>query len=347
MAWSRNGRYLAFSLYEDPGSLFIYVWDSKTGLATNITPGNMPANLSRYNASWSHDGRYLGFSSYEDPGSLFIYVWDSKTGLASNIRPDNMPASVSRYNAQWSYDGRLIFTTWADDTLPSEIYFWDGYSTTNLSLNLAGDVQGLTWNTTGEMAILSESDGKYKILVWDGETMNNGDLNDNSLTEVAPGIINYYSFPSWSPQGTLVFLSQTQDDTHAQIYEWDGQTAKNISQNPNLHNGSPRWSPDGRLWAFATFFSSEQLLYVRDENDKTILTTEGYSPAWSSDNTLAYCWRGESIGWDLHLWDGQAINTIAHGVEVYASGKAVRASSVPVVRAACRFSRRNGCYPTD
>jgi hypothetical protein len=112
----------------------------------------------------------------------------------------------------------------------------------------------------------------------------------------------------------LVFDGQSQLDNYVQIYVWDGTTATNMSQNPTMHNGSATWSTDGR-WAFSTFFSPQQLIYIRDSNNHTIFTVNGSQPTWSSDGNLAFCNRS-SGGWTLIVWDGKNVTKVAEGREI-------------------------------
>jgi hypothetical protein len=112
-------------------------------------------------------------------------------------------------------------------------------------------------------------------------------------------------------------------DSHIQIYLWDGNSVTNISQNPNANNGDATWSSDGK-WAFATFFTVEQqLLYVRDANNQTILTVDGgfqpgaKAPAWSSGGYLSFC-SVDRNGKILNVWDGLHIRKIAQGREIFA-----------------------------
>ena len=141
---------------------------------------------------------------------------------------------------------------------------------------------------------------------------------------VAAGMIvlGYYASVSWTPQGQVAFISQATQDTHAQIYLWDGKTATNISQNPNLHHGTPIWSNGGR-WAFY----SAARLYVRDQQGNVLLTTEAqYLPAWSSNGYLIFC----QYGWTLKMWDGYEIREIVRSREIIAewqNGASVACSS--------------------
>jgi dipeptidyl aminopeptidase/acylaminoacyl peptidase len=299
------------------GNSEIYVLDAKS-------QDRLPINISKdinqngFPIAWSPDGQYLAFESFQDEDDKLIYVWDGETAI--NITPNDMRDEAESYWTFWSFDGRLAFTVGFGDSPRSEIYLWDGDATTSLSLNPTGYISFPTWSAEGKLAFqfLSAQDREYNILIWDGI----------SFTNVAPELTAYYSFPTWTNEGLLAFVTTPPEESHAQVVVWDGQTAINISQNPGLHNGSPRWRADGH-WAFSTFFSSEQLLYVRDAENRTIFTTEGEYAVWSSDGNLTFCQRSNP-GWTLSIWDGHQIIEIAHGYEIRArwqSGSGVLCSS--------------------
>jgi hypothetical protein len=126
------------------------------------------------------------------------------------------------------------------------------------------------------------------------------------------------SFPTWTHDGNLAFGAHGPGDTRQQVYLWDGQTAVNISQNPLLHNAVQGWNGDG-LWAFATFFSPGQFLYVRDAANQPLATLEGgISAAWGANRHLAFCRYNRDTGWSLWMWDGEKTSEIARGYEIYA-----------------------------
>ena len=181
----------------------------------------------------------------------------------------------------------------------------------------------------GQIAFLSTWNDEYDIFVWDGVSVANGSPDRSSFTNIAPDLTQYYGNPTWTNTGFLAFIATPPQERHTQIFVWDGQTAINISQNPGLHNGTPRWSNNGN-WAFATFFSPQQLLYVRNAENDSLLTVEGsYSPAWSENGNLVFCQR-RRLGWVLSLWDGQQIIELAEGYQIRAqwqSGSGVVCSS--------------------
>jgi Tol biopolymer transport system component len=325
LSWSPDGRYLAFASHDD--NRLIYVWDGDT--AINIVPDSL---YDAYLLSWSPDGRYLAFTSSDDEDNQLIYVWDGDTAL--NITPDDLDYPLRSYQAMWSYDGRLAFTVRYDgfpspEGNHSEIYVWDGNITTNLSQNSTVVDHSHSWNIDGELAFFSARNGEIGIFVWDGVSVNNGSPDVDTFINIAPELPSSI-LPSalyWANDGRLAFeATGPEDNRHSQVYVWNRKTVTNYSQNPTLHNGAPRWSADGYL-AFVTYFSSEQLLYVHDVDNRIILTTEGqYTPAWSSDGNLMFCKQG----WTLYMWDRQEIVEIAHGDEIYAkwqSGRSVGCSS--------------------
>ncbi len=313
-SFSTDGRLAFSSGPESKGQ--IYVSDTVSARSSPVNISQNP-RATGYPLAWSPDGHYLAFVSYLDNSAL-IELWDGKTTV--NITPNDLEEAVRSYTVSWSFDGRLAFTAYYDEGYPpkgdfSEIYLWDGKTTTSLSQNPTGRDEGVTWSTDGRVAFLSARDGEYDIFVWDGVSVKNGSPDVATFTNVLPKLTAYFSFPVWTNNGLLAFVSQAPHDSHAQIYLWDGQTATNISQNPTKHNGSPTWSADGR-WAFSTFFSPDQLIYARAADNSPILIMKGQSPAWSVSGYLTFCTLGSS-GWVLSMWDGQQIVKIAQAQEIW------------------------------
>ncbi len=311
LAWSPDGRYLAFASYPTNDTALIYIWDGKA--STNITPVDLPSAAVIYTASWSPDGRYLAFNTAHADKTALIYVWDGKT--STNITPVGLATTKKYYSEAWSSDGQLAFTVhdegYPSSRDPSEIYLWDGHKTINLSQNPTSEDDAATWSGDGRLAFLSDRDGKFHIFVSDDRSVKNGAPNIDTFTDVAPELVNYYSLPVWTSQGLLAFTAAGPQDKHAQIYLWNGQTIANISQNPDMHNSSQTWSADGR-WAFATFFSEQQLIYVRAADNSTLFTAEGAIPFWSRGGYLAFCTQ-HSSSWDLSVWDGRESTRITQG----------------------------------
>jgi hypothetical protein len=323
LAWSANSKYLAFESYQDEQNRLIEVWNGE--IVINITPSDIDSPVDSYYASWSADTKYLAFRAYLNNYSEGLYIWDGTNVF--NITPKDLPPPIKIFIPSWSVDGRLAFTVRTKDDL-GEIFIWDGKNTVNLSQNpLSGD-GGPVWSADGRLAFGSRRDGKDDIFVWDGISFKNNLPDADTFKNIAPSLTYYESFPQWVQNGLVAFVGQSQLDHHVQIYVWDGTHSTNISQNPPMHNGSATWSNNGR-WAFSTFFSPQQLIYVRDINNHTILTVDGSSPTWSSDGDLAFCTR-TSGGWTLSVWDGKTLRKVVEGREITAkwlSGEGLGCSS--------------------
>lgn len=312
---SAAGR-VVFTVHQRKG----YTFESNAYLLNELSPTSEPIDLDVllgmmvYPISWSPDGHMLAFSSYDDSNNHLIYVWDGEQ--LKNITPENMNTPPSSYDAEWSTDGRIALTAFwlisvystLDDGDRSEIYLWDGITTTNLSQNPTGEDELPVWNSQNELAFISS----HEVVVWDGKSLLSGQADVESFKHVA--LADYNSGPAWTPDNKLAFISQTNEDVNVQVYLWDGAQITNISQNPALHNGLPNWSVD-HLWAFSTFFSSEQVVYVRDSANHTLLTTEGQNHAWSLDGDLVFCDLNKR---GLSMWNQEQVIPLVSGWEIWA-----------------------------
>jgi len=307
---------VAFSEVSFPstGSPEIYLLDIND-LTKPVINLSQQINLDGYPLGWGSGGQYLALSvPTENEGSL-LYIWDGENVI--NITPEDLSGTPVGYDVAWSSDGRLAFTVWfgfSSDSPPPEIYLWDGFSTVNISKNPSREDRYIAWSPDNQLAYLSSLDGGYRIVIWD----------DNTTT--MSNIVQYQSAPSWTPTGDIAFGLQTPEDTHTQIYLWDGEQTLNISNNPSAHNGGITWANNGQ-WAFVTYFSSEQMIYVRDENNQTLLAVNGqYTPAWGDMGYLAFC----SAGWKLSIWNGTKVIEIERATEIQAqwqSGQSTFCSS--------------------
>jgi Tol biopolymer transport system component len=303
-------------------------------LAPSKSPRIIRVNpkANEYPVSWSRDGRYLAFSSHTDDAAK-LYIWDGNNAIDITLESDNVMRNFNAGAFAWSLDGRLAFTEWYDQGFPekgdsSEIYLWDGNSTTSLSQNPTGRDEAPTWSADGRIAFLSARNGEYDIFIWDGVSLKNGSPDIDTYVNVSPELTNYNSYPAWTNDGGIAFGTNGLRYRYVQIYKWYGKTLTNLSQNPELHNGSQTWGIDGR-WAFSTYFSSQQLVQVRDADNRTLYSDQGQWPRWSADGYLIFC-RYSYGDWSLLIWDGQQTREITRGQEIWAqwqSGATVTCSS--------------------
>jgi Tol biopolymer transport system component len=340
LTMSPSGRLAFSSMYE--GNLAIYVLDYPftNGIPVNIISDTSTAYLP---ITWSPDGRYLVYSGYRSDGAI-LSIWDGE----NSTQIFHSPAHISEIT--WSSDGRLAFTLFdTPDGDESEIYIWDGDETVSLTQNPTGEDRYPVWNEDGHLAFLSERAGVYDIFIWDGTSTINGLPDVHSFSNIAPSLTDYSTMPVWSSSGSLTFTGSGPGDGYIHIYEWDGAVATNISQNRDFHSVGQQWRSDG-YWSFSTgLLSGEQLVYIRDEKNKTRLTLEGYGARWSESGYFIFCqrpvkeshWYFTELGlprivkeyyrgWTLLLGNGSKITEIAQGdyIEaVWSNGERVTCSS--------------------
>lgn len=314
---------LAFSSSRD-GKNRIYVVNYPFTQSTpiEITPETSSENFPR---AWSPDGRYLLFTSVQG-NSKKLLLWDGQS--TSDIY--HFHETVDEIT--WNTNNQVAFTDFYTFEFPqdydgdlSEIFIWDGHATVNVSQNPSGSDRYPAWSKDGQLAFLSERSGKYDVYIWNGKSKESGVPIINSFINVAPHMTHTYFGLTWTNSGTLAFSAVGEGDSHAQIYEWNGHTINNISQNPLLHNGAQSWRNDG-YWSFTTLFSNRQNIHVRDNANNTVFTTDGYyAPVWSPNGLLMFC-NYDSSGLLLSIWNGTKIIEVAHGSFIAAkwqNGKAV------------------------
>jgi len=315
---SIDNRLVFSSSAEGNSNIYIIDYPFISSIPVNITQEN---NLDNYPISWSPDGEYLAFLSRKNEES-YIQIWNGEN-IAEIYQTRNL---ISEFT--WDTNHHLAFTEFSSTDDQAEIFIWDENQVVSVSQNPSGYDRYPTWSRDGQLAFLSQNGKEWNIFVWDGVTKDGDTPDTSSFRNIAPNLIGYASTPAWSYKNTLTFTGQVPFET-TQIYEWDGKKAHNISQNLEFNNIGQQWANNG-YWAFVTFFSNKHLIYIRDENNQTILTTEGqYTPAWSQNGYLMFCTKASS-GWRLSIWNGEKVIEIANGPIISAqwrSGKGVYCSS--------------------
>jgi hypothetical protein len=308
--------------WQNNGDLYLLDTTSQQPIPTNLS---LEIGLTGFPLGWSQDAHNLAFASWQDEGNLRLYIWDGLIVL--DITPESGSKTIeSFWDIAWSPDGRLSFTvsyrsSSLDEDGPTEIFLWDGHATMNLSQNPTGEDRSAVWSANSKLAFLTSSEGGYQIVVWDGFSYHDGLPDRSSFTVIAPEMTAYYSYPTWTTDGQIAFGVQLPNDHYSQVYVWNGETATNYSQNPDAHNGGAVWSYDG-YWAFVSYSSKENLIFIRDHDNNMLLATEGqYPPAWSLTNELVFCrseYTDTSFEWILSMWDADSLSQIASGTEIYA-----------------------------
>jgi hypothetical protein len=339
-----SDRQIAWSERNEDGESYIFVLDIHT-------PDRSPVNISEQLnlpgqvLGWSRDGRYLVFVSPRNffdviwhmdesgtPIPLYeptlapqdirsIYVWDGERAI--NITPDELVESPESYSVAWSYDGQLAFTVCqqiSDEYSEYEIYLWDGNTTVNLSQNPGGIDQYPKWSNDNQIIFSSLRDGEQGAYLWDGVSYKDGLPDADTFIDIKPDgyvsmggiVLNWTHDGRWSFSGSEIDVGG-----YAHPYIWDGEDVIDISEDPELHHSSPIWSPDSRYYALVTYWSSRDIVIIRDVDNNTILTTSArYGAGWSLDGKLAYCVYGPPF--TLEMWNGEDTIPVTQGNTIFA-----------------------------
>jgi Tol biopolymer transport system component len=190
--WGENGQaaFIGLSTGMESDS-DVYVWDGVTArdISQNI--------LGDYDPTWSADGR-IAFSSEDNA----LRVW---TGTEVVTISDSEHGSFD-----WSPDGKLAFVAWEGN---DEIEVWDGKQLVNISQN-SGQDSDPAWGPGGQLAFMSERDGKPAMYIW----------KDENLTHIPAERVFWHPHPVWSHDGRLAFPVAISDFSDFAIAIWDGQT---------------------------------------------------------------------------------------------------------------------------
>ena len=132
---------------------------------------------------------------------------------------------------------------------------------------------------TGQFAFTRPFDGKYQILVMNGDGSRPTRVSDGSADD---------RDPAWSPDGMIAFTRDR--DGNAEVFEMnaDGSGLSRLTNNPAA-DFAAAWSPDGRKIAFTSNRDGYAALYVMnaDGTEQTKLLGDSLwtwaAPAWSPD----------------------------------------------------------------
>lgn len=303
--WGNN----SFSLSKDNRLAYlkddnIYIWDYPfiEDTQTEVVFGGSPTTEKGV-LSWSPDGRYLLLKGAQENRKK-LFLWDEKNILDIY----NYQGEIA--DTTWSNNGKLALTELPINNAPGgffgKIIVWDGKDIINVSQNPSTSP---TWSKEGQLAFLSYQNREYTISVWDGKSKNNG--APDIKTPSAPDLeLSINSQPTLTNSGTIAFTGCSKTNRTCQIYEWDGQTTRTISQSPLILLG---WRNDG-YWS--ALVDDGFTIIIRDNINRTVLETKGAYSQWTQSGLLVFCnYKNKHT---LSIWNGKNIVDIAHGDSVFA-----------------------------
>ncbi len=191
------------------------------------------------------------------------------------------------FSPVWSPDGESIaFASDRDHRGIPSIYVMraDGTEVTRLTDAVRGD-NFPSWSPEGTHLIFQRKQDTERRCLYLVQASAGAALK---ALPCEPGYS--YSSPTWSPSG-IAFVRRQVGDEQSEIWrmDQDGRNARVVVANGD-RNGGPRWSPDGRLLLFVSYWRSDKtnLWTVRpDGTGFTQLTNDArrwdYTPAWGRD----------------------------------------------------------------
>jgi WD40 repeat protein len=288
IAWSPDGRYLAFGSYQDSDDQSLYVWYGET--TTNIMPDNGLDTADIFYVDWSHDGRLVftiqhGWSSLDIPSE--IYVWDGNTTTNLSQNPEASDGAGS-----WSRDGQLLFGSQRDEE--GGLYVWDGVSFKDSSpdvdsfIRLAPELEPTRarWTDDGLIAFTAYSDPPYggtkAIILWD--------IESESVVKQFP-ISSENEGGSWLAEGGQVILSSHlasgSPSYYLDIENTEGQILFSTV------TGELSWSGDGYLAHCGLDEGRVWLLSIWDGEESWLVAKVGYTPVqWQNGGNTFSCNNG-------------------------------------------------------
>lgn len=263
LAWSRDGRYLAFMTKTNNTNTAIHLWDGETVI--DITPSDSSDSTGYYGVTtsgWSHDGR-LAFTFFWGT-ERSIYIWDGhKTfDLREGVYSDN-------YAPTWDHTGRLAFTS-VENGNEFRILVWDGVSPKNglpddsTFVEVAPEITDIhskpVWSPDGHLSFRSTRRllTSLQIYVWDGQTTIN--LTQN------PG--SHHGEPVWSADGRWALGEYSSASISITVRDMNNRTLFKTA------GSSASWSVNGQL-LICKHGASGMSLLMWDGRELFEITTSG------------------------------------------------------------------------
>ena len=286
--WDPNGRYLAVSDDEGPGTptgIYLLSLDGRERVPiSHPLPGT---NLFDCSPKFSPKGRDVVFTRWSSTSTGELFIADRQTGQIRQLTFDQKEARFP----QWSRNGQEIFFV---SNRNGNWRVWrvsKNGGLPRLVESIVGEIGSFSLSPlTNEIAFVERFDDSDLQLHWlnppSGEEMSEPPCTANSTRSDHS--------PQFSPDGKrIVFVSKRSGVDEIWITDTECQKARQLTYFRSSGIGSPQWSPDGEEIVFDFFTENQADIYKIDliGGQVTRLTehpSSDFLPSWSNDGRWIY-----------------------------------------------------------
>jgi Tol biopolymer transport system component len=283
LAWSPDGKWLAFTNQLSSGDHALFLLSLENGAIRPLFPGRANG-FEDISPAFSRDGRQLAFARFSSPPSSVLLVQRMTPGMEPAGEPLQVPNTGPRpHSPAWDVDGRLLFI---DSSVIKRLEIGGPTKTV-----YQGDahLRGLSVSATRLIAVRTPFN--FDILAIP--------LRPGGLSASGPAVPLISStalevHPRFSPDGKqLAFVSDRGGSQELWLADADGGNPKQLTSLGAYIMGAPRWSPDGKQIAFHARIPDTPQIYVLDVagGPPRQITNEGRGsswPSWSEDGKTLY-----------------------------------------------------------
>ena len=285
LAWSPDGRFLAFSAAMDGDSADVYLYDSRDSSVTRLSDEMGHAS----DLHWSPDGRLIEYVSVESfgtgAGMAMVGLWAVDMQTREAVMLERLESGGEDFLG-WADDSHFLIHSWGPACSGYNMRIVDAASGDQETV-VEGCFSAAAYNPRDKVGLMSVADFNVENCMC-GTPLAEAALY--ALYEDSEPVIMWYSEAydiEYLPEGN-VFAFQPVDEPYA-VYSGLG-----ISEvlPPEVTGLKPfPASPDGYwAWYSEVFSDASGLLWVTLDKENPVLVTSNFSgtPAWGDNGQTIF-----------------------------------------------------------